>query len=89
MPRRFSESATSINALSPARPDPAEAVPKAEAGDADKGLAVLTAAVSTLPGKPGVYRMINAAGDALYVGKAKNLKKRVTSYLRIDRVSTS
>ncbi|MBV9262519.1 MAG: excinuclease ABC subunit C, partial [Pseudolabrys sp.] len=35
------------------------------------------------PSKPGVYRMIDAKGDVLYVGKAKNIRKRVTAYTRV------
>jgi len=40
------------------------------------------------PSRPGVYRMIDARGDVLYVGKAKNIKKRVTAYARPTGLDT-
>ncbi|WP_309084827.1 excinuclease ABC subunit UvrC [Chelativorans sp.] len=44
------------------------------------GAEVIQALVKRLPNAPGVYRMMNAEGDVLYVGKARSLKKRVTNY---------
>jgi excinuclease ABC subunit C len=48
------------------------------------GHAAIENAVRFAPTSPGVYRMLNAANDVLYVGKAKNVKKRLTSYARVN-----
>ncbi|MGC6453266.1 MAG: excinuclease ABC subunit UvrC [Candidatus Puniceispirillaceae bacterium] len=55
--------------------------------DLGRGLAYLKSEVKKLTGDPGVYRMLNGAGDALYVGKARNLVRRVTSYTQPNRLS--
>jgi excinuclease ABC subunit C len=44
------------------------------------GVAVIRAALRTMPASPGVYRMLDRRGDALYVGKARSLKNRVQNY---------
>ncbi len=46
------------------------------------GAEVIRQFVRTLPAAPGVYRMIDAQGEVMYVGKARNLKARVTNYTR-------
>ncbi len=50
----------------------------------ERGRSVIEEQLKTLPSAPGVYRMLSERGDVLYVGKAKNLKKRVVAYTRFD-----
>jgi excinuclease ABC subunit C len=52
-----------------------------------RGRSYLLSQIKTLPLKPGVYRMFNEAGESLYVGKAKQLARRVTSYTQPNRLS--
>ncbi len=55
------------------------------APDLEAGVAAIRAVVKTLPVRPGVYRMLDARGDVLYVGKARALKNRVTQYTQVAR----
>jgi excinuclease ABC subunit C len=48
------------------------------------GHAAIENAVRLAPTSPGVYRMLNAGNDVLYVGKAKNVRKRLSSYARVN-----
>ncbi len=60
-----------------------EAVPE---GPLAIGHAAIEQAVRLAPTSAGVYRMLNAANDVLYVGKAKNVRKRLASYARVAAV---
>ncbi len=51
-------------------------------GPVPTGHEVIQAYLKTLDGSPGVYRMLNAASEVLYVGKARNLRARVSNYAR-------
>ncbi|WBU31038.1 excinuclease ABC subunit UvrC [Rhodopseudomonas palustris] len=63
--------------------DESEAEPaQAGAGPMAVGRSAIARAVRLAPTSPGVYRMLNAERDVLYVGKAKNVKKRLASYAR-------
>jgi excinuclease ABC subunit C len=61
--------------------EPAEAIAE---GTLAVGHAAIENAVRLAPTSPGVYRMLNTANDVLYVGKAKNVRKRLSSYARAN-----
>ncbi|WP_293797786.1 excinuclease ABC subunit UvrC [uncultured Bosea sp.] len=62
--------------------EPALAIAETAPGALNAGIEVIQQFAKHLPNRPGVYRMFDRAGEVLYVGKAKSLKNRVTSYAR-------
>ena len=74
-PDRFSEEAATYTVRGRDRPD------------LEAGIAAIRNVLKTLPARPGVYRMLNADGEVLYVGKARNLRARVTSYTQVPRLT--
>jgi excinuclease ABC subunit C len=59
-----------------------------EAGSLAAGRDAVVHAIKEAPSRPGVYRMIDGRGDVLYVGKAKNIKKRIAAYARPTGLDT-
>ncbi|HEX3520863.1 MAG TPA: excinuclease ABC subunit UvrC [Stellaceae bacterium] len=84
-PRRAPGSVAEPPSRAPESVPPVEAAPPdpsarpAAAGIAG-GVATIREALRSMPASPGVYRMLDRRGDALYVGKARNLKSRVQNY---------
>lgn len=74
-PNRFNEEAATYT------------VRGSDAPDLETGVAAIRNVVQTLPVRPGVYRMHDAKGEVLYVGKARALKNRVTNYTQVTRLT--
>ena len=62
------------------------AVRGSDAPDLEAGVKAIRNVLKTLPARPGVYRMQDAKGDVLYVGKARVLKNRVTNYTQVAKL---
>ena len=58
----------------------------ADQPDLEAGIQAIRETVRTLPARPGVYRMQDARGDVLYVGKARVLRNRVANYTQVERL---
>jgi excinuclease ABC subunit C len=78
---------TAAEESAPAETAAAAPMPEPDVAGARRGTALIAGLLPTLPSGPGVYRMLDAKGGALYVGKARSLKKRVASYLQAPRLS--
>jgi excinuclease ABC subunit C len=74
----------------PSLPEAEEAIrlDEAAAGSLAAGRDAIIGAIRHAPSRPGVYRMIDGRGDVLYVGKAKNIKKRIGAYARPTGLDT-
>ncbi|MBS0184828.1 MAG: excinuclease ABC subunit UvrC [Proteobacteria bacterium] len=53
-----------------------------------EGVQILRSLLKTLPSSPGIYRMLDEKEDVLYIGKAKNIKKRVSNYVSWNQLPT-
>jgi excinuclease ABC subunit C len=58
-----------------------------EQPDLESGIAAIRSTVKTLPVRPGVYRMLDAKAEVLYVGKARSLRNRVANYTQVARLT--
>jgi excinuclease ABC subunit C len=74
-PDRFSEEAATFS------------VKGRDTPDLERGVEAIRNVLRTLPARPGVYRMVDSAGEVLYIGKARALKARVTNYTQVTRLS--
>ena len=77
------EPPTTQSPADPERPDLPEQDVQAPAA-VEAGTDVIARYLKTLPSAPGVYRMLDVAGDVIYVGKARSLKARVANYTRLQ-----